>query len=42
MATKRVQLEDVLSTAEDLQKHAVAEAEKQGLKERGKLTRWYR
>ncbi|XP_063403799.1 dystrophin-like isoform X1 [Mytilus trossulus] len=34
MATKRTQLEDVLSTAEDLQKHSTSESDKQMLKEK--------
>lgn len=38
MATKRTQLEDVLSTAEDLQKHSTSESDKQMLKEKGNYT----
>lgn len=37
MATKRTQLEDVLNTAEDLQKQSESESDKQKLKERGRL-----
>ena len=35
MATKRTQLEDVLSTAEDLQKQSSSESDRQKLKEKG-------
>lgn len=45
MATKRTQLEDVLSTAEDLQKHSTSESDKQMLKEKGNyhtIDHWFK